>query len=348
MTQLTTVADKIANVRGMLSKRKGDIASLLPDHMKARIDKVLAAALFCVRANPSLADCEPVSFLQCVFTLARQGLMPAPTRGDAYLVPFRVKNRLVCQTLLDYRGSLRLVRNSGEISSVSAGAVREGDTFDYRFGSRQFVDHKYGDQRGTLTHAWCVIKTKDSGEYIAVLTADQVMKRKAASRSSGRSDSPWVLWEDDMWMKSAVHACVKLAPQSDELMSAFENDARAEAGKPQLFDAEILGEEREAPEPEQPEATTPEAESTAGSNYDQPVYRVLSIERRDRGERRWWSIQLEKGDTKITVTTLSESVVSEAQRILDGNGFAACEIKENPKDGKVYFNLESIEEWVPY
>ena len=88
-------------------------------------ERFVRVALTTVRTNPSLAGCNPQSLLAALMLSAQLGLEPGGPLGHAYLVPF--KNEVTF--IPGYRGLITLARRSGEVASIRAHAVFDGDEF---------------------------------------------------------------------------------------------------------------------------------------------------------------------------------------------------------------------------
>ena len=76
-----------------------------------------------VALNPNLQKCTPQSIVRSLIQAAELGLTPSSSLGECYLVPFGTN----CQLIIGYRGLIALARRSGEIVSISAGVIYEGD-----------------------------------------------------------------------------------------------------------------------------------------------------------------------------------------------------------------------------
>jgi recombination protein RecT len=152
-------------------------------------------------------------------------------------VPFnnRKTGRKEVQLIPGYRGLLDLARRSGEILSVDARVVREGDTFDYAFGLDPVLRHRPADNpERPITHVYAVIRLKGGGAQFDVLTHKEVEAVRAQSRAS--KDGPWVSHWPEMAKKTVLKRALKLAPMSVEAHTAVALDELAEAGVPQELD----------------------------------------------------------------------------------------------------------------
>lgn len=204
----------------LLRDRKDAIAQLVPKHLTP--ERLMRVAVNCVAKTPGLQKCTPTSLLQSVLVAAELGLEPGGALGHLYLVPFKE----TCTPIIGYRGLIELARRSGEISSIRAVVVRERDTFSLREGIDQAIDHvPYLDgDAGALRLVYCVIKLKDGGLAVEVMTRAQVEAIRARSRS-GR-DGPWVTDFEEMAKKTVARRALKWQPISSErFQAALEQDS---------------------------------------------------------------------------------------------------------------------------
>jgi recombination protein RecT len=248
--QLQSRADSIA---ALLSdpRIKRQIAIALPRHVTA--DRLARVALTEIRRNPYLARCDQASLLGAIMLCAQLGLEPGGPLGHVYLVPFENKKtgRQEVQFILGYRGMIELARRSGQIQSIEARAVYEGDTFDCRFGLDSSLEHKPDwdnpnrTQPEKLRFVYAVAKLKDGGIQFEVMSRREIEAVRAQSKAA--SAGPWQTHFEAMALKSVIRRLFKYLPISIELAQAIEQDERAELGLPQQtpIDAEIIEAETE-------------------------------------------------------------------------------------------------------
>ena len=125
-----------AIVQQVLSDQfKKQLALAVPKHLSA--DRMARIAATELRKTPALLNTTPASFLGAVMQSAQLGLEPGSALGQAYLVPYGNQ----CQLILGYRGMIDLARRSGQVLSLSAFAVHEGDNFNYQLGLHPDIHH---------------------------------------------------------------------------------------------------------------------------------------------------------------------------------------------------------------
>lgn len=213
---------------------------LLPRTMTP--ERMLRVLTGSIRMVPALANCEKLSFVNAIMTCAQLGLEPGPALGHAYLIPFenRKKGITECQFIVGYKGLIDLARRSGQIVSISARVVREGDKFDYAYGLDERLTHVPSDDDSKpMTHVYAVAKLKDGGTQFEVLTRRQIEGIRAKSR--GGNYGPWQDHFEEMARKSAIRRLAKYLPMSLEGQKAITLDEAVDAGLSQsdFMDGEL-------------------------------------------------------------------------------------------------------------
>ena len=235
-----TVQQRRANDMAALlnnPKIKQQMALALPRHVTA--DRLARVALTELRRNPSLMKCDQMSLLGAIMTCAQLGLEPGGPLGHAYLVPFdnRRDGRVEVQFIIGYRGMIDLARRSGQIQSIEARAVYEGDQFDVRFGLDSNLSHvpdfenPNRTQPDKLRFVYAVAKLKDGGVQFEVMSRREIEAARAQSRAA--TSGPWQTHYEAMALKTVIRRLFKYLPISIELATAVEQDERAELGLPQ-------------------------------------------------------------------------------------------------------------------
>src|SRR5690554_309488 len=210
------VAQRQGNLTTLIDKMRPRIARALPRHMApARLARVVMTVL---RQTPRLGQCTPESFLGALMTCAQLGLEPGPL-GHAYLVPYGREVTFVP----GYRGLVELARRSGQVQSVQARIVRDGDEFDYEFGLEPKLRHRpTADADKPVTHAYAVLRLKDGGVDFDVMTRAEIDAIRKRSRAA--NNGPWVTDYAEMAKKTVLRRLLKTAPMSVEYQQAVAND----------------------------------------------------------------------------------------------------------------------------
>ncbi len=210
----TTVAvrDKREKLRAQLAAYAPSLQELLPDGYSPQ--ELITGALIAVQANPALLDCTPVSIATALGRIAQWGLQVGTT---AHLVPFGK----VCTPIADYKGLIELMVAAGGARKVEAQVVREGDGFEYAFGTEQFLQHRPKAQNpGPITHAYAIVWLRGGVTQFEVMTAadiDAIRHEKSRSWKQG----PLTSWYA---RKTVVRQVAKYVPRNPRLAQALATD----------------------------------------------------------------------------------------------------------------------------
>ncbi|MGL4298576.1 MAG: recombinase RecT [Candidatus Neomicrothrix subdominans] len=223
-------------IRQQIQAQATAFEAVLPRHVDP--ERFSRLVLTAVKATPQLMDCfktnqGQVSVLVAAMQAAALGLDPNTPTQDAWILPRKNKGVAEAQLLIGYRGLLKLVRRSGQIKTISAEVVREGDEFRWGYGlEADTLEHTPAPagERGDLTHCYAVARYMNGGYNFVVLDREQVERRRAVSDSwksdTSRPYSPWTVWTEAMWRKSAIRALMPMLELSPEVEGAVALDER--------------------------------------------------------------------------------------------------------------------------
>lgn len=234
---------KLAELRSMLDKMLPQIKLALPRHLDP--NRMLRIVLTTVQRTPKLLECTRESLLGCIVTCAQLGLEPDGVLGHAYLIPFwnSKRNATECQLIVGYKGLLKLARQSGEISSVSARVVHAKDVFEYEYGLTEQLRHVPSDEEdpGGPIAAYAIFRLKDGSHHFDVMTSREINRIRDGSQSYKRDKerSPWSEHWEEMAKKTVLRRASKMAPASieDRMARVALIEQQADAGLPQTLDA---------------------------------------------------------------------------------------------------------------
>jgi len=240
----------------LLESNKVAISQALPAHINA--DRLLRVAQTAVVKQPKLLEAYTPTLIGAVMQCAEMGLEPDTVLGQAYLVPFRnkQKKRVEVQVILGYQGLLDLARRSGSVKSVTAQAVHKADYFSFEYGTNQHLSHKpsFSSDRGDVIAFYAVSELDDGAHQFEVMSLDQVKLVMALTQSKGEY-GPWKDNFEAMALKSVLRRLCKLLPRSAQLVRAAVLDSIAEQGKSQGMEHVYEGDFESVPdfedEPEQ-------------------------------------------------------------------------------------------------
>lgn len=232
---------------------QAQIKAALPAHMTP--ERMARIATTEMRKVPKLQQCDPLSFIGAVIQCAQLGLEPGNALGHAYILPFEKRRKVdgqwktvgvEAQVIIGYRGMIDLARRSGQVQSLEARAVYQGDKFKVVLGLDSTVEHEPDWQNAhrvdpqKLTFVYAVAKLKDGGTQFEVMSRAEVDAIRARSKS--KDDGPWVTDYAAMAIKTVVRRLFKFLPVSIEIQHAVSLDERAEVGSSQQLAALLDGE----------------------------------------------------------------------------------------------------------
>jgi recombination protein RecT len=223
MNAVATTEQRSLTIRDRLESDlfKQQIAKVLPKHLSP--ERMTRVAITATMRVPKLSKCDQTSFFNAMLTLSQLGL--EPDGRNAHLIPFenRKANIVECQLIIDYKGFVQLIMQTGLVSRIHADVVRENDEFDYDRGILKSHKPNFRKERGKVFAVYCIIAMKDGTEKCEVMSRDDVEAIRKRSRSG--SNGPWVTDWDEMAKKTVFRRASKWVPISSEKMQmALEAD----------------------------------------------------------------------------------------------------------------------------
>lgn len=208
-------------IKGQLQQQFKAIQSLVPKHMTP--ERLCRIGLNAISRNPKLMECTPETIVGSVVNCASLGLEPN-LLGHAYIVPFynNKTKKMEAQFQMGYKGALDLIRRTGQVSTISAHEVYEGDKFDYAYGLDDKLIHVPcgEDDESKITHFYAAYKLKDGGTGFVVMSRQQMDKHKDTFTKSKNKDGkvfgPWADHYVSMALKTVILKLIKYMPISIE------------------------------------------------------------------------------------------------------------------------------------
>lgn len=272
---MTTVSTKGGIISAKKNKPQGlqsfikamepQIAKALPSVLTP--ERFTRMVLTAISSNPQLKECTPSSFLGAMMQAAQLGVEPNTPLGQAYLIPYKNKNKLECQFQLGYKGLIDLAYRSGEITDISAHAVYENDQFEYELGLTPKLKHIPAlENRGDVILYYAVFHTKNGGYGFEVMSKADVMEyMHKFSKASGSKFSPWSTNFDSMAKKTVIKKVLKYAPIKTEFVRQVTADEtiKSTLSEDMLYEQNEINitEEAEQNDSKEEEPTTVDSET---------------------------------------------------------------------------------------
>lgn len=250
------------------------------------VDRFMQAAVTSFRANEKLQRCTEDSILGGLFVAAQLGLEVGGPRGLAYLVPYGNQATLV----LGYKGVVELFYRTGQVRTVDAFLVREGDVFRKRWDPDRgrVFDWEPASDDGKPIGAVAYVITTAGGLLWEYLTEAEILQRRPAQWTNG----PWRTWPDQMWLKTVLKALprkVRMASDDQSLALAVEVDQTVQRRVPGLAQ-NVVG---RVPVQAEIEAQKPAQGSSAS---DPGVDEIPDYQEQERQEFAAWQAQQEQAE----------------------------------------------------
>ena len=230
--QMTAHDGAVANAQLLPASAKAALDRFWKDNSKQiaavtagsdteRIMKVTYSLLY---RTPKLISCTPFSLLNSIVLAHQLGLVLGTQ--EAAVVPFGSEATLIIQ----YQGKIKLALASKLIASIHTDVVLDGEEFVYEVNAKglRFRHKPNWTKRPRPTEqntvgAYCQLMTTSGGVTTKFVPLSDILD--ARSRSRGYSyqvqkhgtDNAWFTDFGAMAIKTAIHRCMKLAPQDARL-----------------------------------------------------------------------------------------------------------------------------------
>lgn len=204
---------------------------------KERATEFATRVALIARDNPQLHEAiktNPDAFMVAYMASVSLDLMPNTPEGLAYIIPYGNK----VQFQIGYKGLLRLARRSGEIKTINAELVFDGDHFRVKFGTERSIEHEPSfdvdrTDYSKVTHAYATAKLANGEDTFVVMSRKELDKIQATVKSSS-TDTPWKQWPERQAIKTVLKRFAQILPSSttdESLQKAVAMDSLAEAGR---------------------------------------------------------------------------------------------------------------------
>ena len=214
-----TTHEQPATLSAVLAQMKPQFEKALPQHIAA--ERFLRLALTAVKTTPALANCTQTSFLAALMVSAQCGLEPNTPLGEAYLIPYKNKNKNIteAQFQIGYKGMLAMAHRTKEYHWISARPVYAKDMFEYSYGLDPKLTHVPADEpEGEPIYYYAAYRSVNGGGDFRVWSRKKILahaKKFSPSVKAGQK-SPWDTNFDQMAMKTVLKDLLSYAPKTIE------------------------------------------------------------------------------------------------------------------------------------
>ena len=220
----------VVGIEDMIRRSAEQLRMALPAHLKA--ERIVRIGLTTLRMNPKLYECDFHSFLGALFQCAQLGLEPN-VLGEAYIIPYRVRNVMTAQFQIGYLGLIKLFWNHESAVGLQVETVYKNDDFNYDLGENKIhhVPPPFGRERGEAVGYYAAGRLREGGYGFRVISKEEALahaKRFSkcwdAEKKEFKYGTPWRDHFDAMAMKTAVIKLLKFMPKSVEIQRALAMD----------------------------------------------------------------------------------------------------------------------------
>lgn len=314
------IITQIQEVENGLTAMIPEVKVSLPTNITP--EKFMRIAMTAIENNPDLLQCNRASLYIAIKRCAQDGLIP--DGREAALVKFGDKVTYMPMV----GGILKKVRNSGELSMITAQIVYEAD--DFKFWVDETGEHIKHEpnmfvSRGKIYGAYAMARTKDGAAYIEVMTEEEIMKVKDVSRSKDKG--PWSgPFSNEMRKKTVIRRLSKRLPMSTDLEQVihaddeiYETEAVVKSEEPETTSSRLRNViEATATTPSTPEAEQPvdvEEQPPTHEPYVEGLIEKIDAKSGTTNGKNWTKFTAKIKD--IWLTTFSSSINDEIISALD-------------------------------
>jgi len=247
----------VDNLRTQIEKMTPEVMKALGEEDEIFAKQFIRQVLTLVSTTPKLAECSTKSLLGAMMQSCQLKLQLNPSLGTAYLIPrMNYKTQTMeCQFQIGAGGYKELFYRHDQSISISAHTVYENDSFEYQYGTDQFLKHRpVLDNPGKPIAYYAIAKLERSTEFEVM--SHQAMYNHALQYSESADKKNGGFYKNSAWDKSfegMAHTKVIKALAKDMPMSIESRKAISADGEVKYYDPKT-GAIDTAPAPIAPEA----------------------------------------------------------------------------------------------
>jgi len=220
----------VDEVKGSLAKMSDQFKLALPPHIP--VERFVRVTQTAVSTNPDLVAADRTSLFAAAMKSAQEGLLPDGKEAAIVTFNANIGNKAnpkwikKAQYMPMVAGILKKVRNSGELSMITANVIYKNDEFRYWVDQEgEHIHHTpnlFGE-RGDRIGVYSLARTKDGAVYIDVMRSEEVEAARNVSRA--KDSGPWSgPFENEMWKKTSIKRLAKRLPMSTDLEMTIRSD----------------------------------------------------------------------------------------------------------------------------
>lgn len=135
-----------------------------------------------IKKSPKMLDAfvqNPSSMFAAIIFSAQLGLMPSESLGQFFMkLDYDKNNGYIIKPIIGYQGLVSILQRDGNVQSIWAESVHEGDEFTYELGLEPKLTHIPSDPIRTsmsLTYVYVVSKLKNGEKQFKVMSRSELL-----------------------------------------------------------------------------------------------------------------------------------------------------------------------------
>jgi recombination protein RecT len=209
-----------------------EFETALPSAIPA--DRFIRTVVTAVQMQPELLEADRRTLMSACMKAAQDGLLLDGREAGLSVYKDRKNGGVTVAYMPMVGGILKKIRQSGEISSIRAHVVYEGDQFEYELGDEERIIHKpnLAKQGGNPLAVYAIAKFRDGDIQREVMSHGQVQKIRAKATGIGKAcwDTEW----GEMAKKTVIRRLAKRLPSSNDLDQVLQSDNALSQGTVQV------------------------------------------------------------------------------------------------------------------
>lgn len=214
-TNVPALVERQAKLVGILDEQRSKFAEALPEYIKP--DAFVRTIKTALALQPELSEVTASSLVASCLKAAQDGLIL--DGREAALVIRTIDQKKQATYMPMYQGLMKLARNSGQISSLTAQVVYANDEFVYAMGDEERIRHeppKLGKPRGEPVGVYAIAKLTDGTTIREVMDRDAVLRIGNQGRNGKQYDPKTGANFGEWWRKTAIRRISKYLPRSSD------------------------------------------------------------------------------------------------------------------------------------
>lgn len=206
--------DQLSPFEDLLRITQADFQQAMPQGREA--GQLVRDAMHCLRTTRGLSACSQASIMGGLMTCAQLGLRPGVANlGEAWLIPYKIKQQPVAQLVVGYRGFIKLMYNSAQVVEIVGRAVHEKEPFEYSYSPSKLVHGwaGWGAEVGPVVGYYAKADLAGGGMASWLWSEEQAeTHRQKVMNAPNFRGGPWKDWPEEMKIKQCVRRIIKWVP----------------------------------------------------------------------------------------------------------------------------------------